>query len=152
MLELVCTPIAVLTILCEDDAVAGDNYSTNVDEWSAPPQSTGTLYVESRFSMFDLIKITSRKTSAKFITFYFRIPPVEQYKKESDCDVVDKLRGTLKTQAQARSTPAPVFAYKRTQYHDVHVSYEFGLENDAKKCIQSVSDLYSKLKESRKEK
>jgi len=35
--------------------------------------------VQSRFFMHDLIKITSRKSSAKIITFYFRIPIFKEY-------------------------------------------------------------------------
>ena len=35
--------------------------------------------VQSRFFMHDLIKITSRKSSAKIITFYFRIPQFGEY-------------------------------------------------------------------------
>jgi hypothetical protein len=29
--------------------------------------------------MYDLIKITSRKSSAKIITFYFRVPLIAEY-------------------------------------------------------------------------
>lgn len=29
--------------------------------------------------MYDLIKITSRKSSAKIITFYFRVPLIQEY-------------------------------------------------------------------------
>jgi len=35
--------------------------------------------IESRFLMYDLIKITSRKSSAKIITFYFRVPLMPEY-------------------------------------------------------------------------
>ena len=35
--------------------------------------------LESRFLMYDLIKITSRKSSTKIITFYFRIPLFQDY-------------------------------------------------------------------------
>ena len=35
--------------------------------------------LESRFLMHDLIKITSRKSSSKIITFYFRIPLFTEY-------------------------------------------------------------------------
>jgi hypothetical protein len=35
--------------------------------------------IESRFLMFDLIKITSRKSSSKIITFYFRLPLIAEY-------------------------------------------------------------------------
>lgn len=35
--------------------------------------------MESRFLMHDLIKITSRKSSSKIITFYFRIPTIDEY-------------------------------------------------------------------------
>jgi len=36
-------------------------------------------FIQSRFFMHDLIKITSRKSSAKIITFYFRIPQFGEY-------------------------------------------------------------------------
>lgn len=35
--------------------------------------------IQSRFFMHDLIKITSRKSSSKIITFYFRIPKFGEY-------------------------------------------------------------------------
>jgi hypothetical protein len=33
----------------------------------------------SRFYMHDLIKITSRKSTTKIITFYYRVPNIEEY-------------------------------------------------------------------------
>jgi hypothetical protein len=38
--------------------------------------------IESRFLMYDLIKITSRKSSSKIITFYFRVPLHSDYNSE----------------------------------------------------------------------
>ncbi len=35
--------------------------------------------LQSRFFMYDLIKITSRKSTTKIITFYFRIPKIVDY-------------------------------------------------------------------------
>ena len=42
-------------------------------------KSMAVAILESRFLMHDLIKITSRKSSAKIITFYFRIPLFGEY-------------------------------------------------------------------------
>lgn len=36
-------------------------------------------YLLSRFHMHDLTKITSRKSTTKVITFYFRIPTLPEY-------------------------------------------------------------------------
>ena len=35
--------------------------------------------LQSRFFMYDLIKITSRKSTTKIITFYYRIPKKAEY-------------------------------------------------------------------------
>jgi hypothetical protein len=42
-------------------------------------QGSSIALIESRFMMYDLIKITSRKSSAKIITFYFRVPLMQEY-------------------------------------------------------------------------
>lgn len=55
----------------EKEAKIGGSPSKN-------PQGPVAL-IESRFLMYDLIKITSRKSSAKIITFYFRIPLIQEY-------------------------------------------------------------------------
>ena len=41
------------------------------------PQAYAVL--QSRFFMYDLIKITSRKSTTKIITFYYRIPKKAEY-------------------------------------------------------------------------
>lgn len=43
--------------------------------------------IQSRFFMHDLIKITSRKSSAKIITFYFRIPRFGDYDQQYFVDL-----------------------------------------------------------------
>jgi len=58
---------------------------SNVDEWDSmdfdelQAKKEPHFFLESRYMMHDLIKITSRKSSAKIITFYFRIPPYPEY-------------------------------------------------------------------------
>lgn len=37
------------------------------------------MYVDSWYTMYDLVKITSRKNSGCIITFYFRIPTFKEY-------------------------------------------------------------------------
>ena len=39
----------------------------------------GYAVLQSRFFMYDLIKITSRKSTTKIITFYYRIPKKAEY-------------------------------------------------------------------------
>lgn len=43
-------------------------------------ESYGVL--QSRFFLHDLIKITSRKSTTKIITFYYRIPKLKDYQPE----------------------------------------------------------------------
>jgi prephenate dehydratase len=48
----------------------------------------------SRFYMHDLTKITSRKSTTKVITFYFRIPTFAEYKQTEnllETDLVQKI-------------------------------------------------------------
>lgn len=89
--------------------------------------------------MHDLIKITSRKSSTKIITFYFRIPFFQEY---SDINLETDVVGML-DKKPAQKYP---FAFKRKNYKEVSISFEFGDEEEAKKCISIVSDLYKKLK------
>ena len=42
------------------------------------------------------------------------------------------------------------FAFRRNEYEEVSMSFEFDREEDAKLCIQSVSSLYKKLKDYQK--
>lgn len=54
------------------------------DKGSSPSkkQIVPLALIESRFLMYDLIKITSRKSSSKIITFYFRVPLLADYNAE----------------------------------------------------------------------
>lgn len=60
--------------------------------------------------MQDLIKITSRRTTTKIITFYFRIPKLDEYKssKISEEDLLSK-----------RPYPGYPFATKRQHFEEV---------------------------------
>jgi hypothetical protein len=66
--------------------------------------------------MQDLIKITSRRTTTKIITFYFRIPKLEEYKssKISEDDLLAK-----------RPYAGYPFATKRKYFEEVQMSFEF---------------------------
>ena len=93
--------------------------------------------------MHDLIKITSRKSSAKIITFYFRIPQYSEYNTEVfESDIVSFI-----------DQKPPVkyhFAFKRKAFSEVSVSFEFSQEDESKQCISIVSSLYKKLKNSKR--
>lgn len=58
-------------------------HPTSKDRGSTPGKNKGNAssvaLIESRFLMYDLIKITSRKSSSKIITFYFRVPLHTEY-------------------------------------------------------------------------
>ena len=49
------------------------------------------MYVDSRYTMYDLVKITSRKNSASVITFYFRTPKYKDYNKGLEDMFLEKL-------------------------------------------------------------
>lgn len=95
--------------------------------------------IESRFLMHDLIKITSRKSSTKIITFYFRIPYFSDYSPEM-------LEHNVVEQLDMKPPTKYPFAFKRSNYKEVSISFEFGNEEEAKACINQVSQLYKKLK------
>lgn len=108
--------------------------------------------------MHDLIKITSRKSSAKIITFYFRIPQFGEYNanyyktvelNEENGDVLQQ-NTILSTYNQNPNIPYQ-FAYKRKKYHEVKMGFEFKTEEEARDCIERVSILYKRLKNSYKE-
>ena len=42
------------------------------------------------------------------------------------------------------------FAFKRNEFEEVSMSFEFEREEDAKECINSVSSLYKQLKDQQK--
>ena len=111
--------------------------------------------------MHDLIKITSRKSSAKIITFYFRIPQFGEYNQnffhalelgqmsenqppqtKDENIILDSYNGNPKIYYQ--------FAYKRKKYQEVKMGFEFPTEDEARDCIERVSVLYKRLKNSYK--
>ena len=114
--------------------------------------------IQSRFFMHDLIKITSRKSSAKIITFYFRIPQFGEYnqsyfsaleaQKEDDGQTPPE-NVILDTYNQNPLVPYQ-FAYKRKKYQEVKMAFEFKNEEEARDCIERVSILYKRLKNSYK--
>ena len=94
--------------------------------------------------MYDLIKITSRKTTTKIITFYFRIPKLKDYPvgELEKPDILDRLN--------CKPSTKYAFAFKRSEYQEVSMSFEFEQEEHAKNCISNVSNLYKKLKNTQK--
>lgn len=96
--------------------------------------------LQSRFYMYDLIKITSRKSTTKIITFYFRIPKLAEY------PVAELEKPDILTRLNCKPSTNYAFAFKRKEYEDVSMSFEFELEEQAKMCIVNVSNLYKKLK------
>ena len=108
------------------------------------PLKSGSVYatLQSRFFMYDLIKITSRKSTSKIITFYFRIPKLEEY----DAQILEQ-RDIL-SRLNSKPQISYAFAFKRQEFEETSMSFEFELEKDAKMCIASVSSLYKQLKDS----
>mgnify|MGYP007125209191 FL=1 len=108
--------------------------------------------VQSRFFMHDLIKITSRKSSAKIITFYFRIPQFGEYNSQyyeqlevEPEEAGQKVNVILNAYNQNPAVPYQ-FAYKRKKYQEVKMGFEFKSEEQARDCIERVSILYKRLK------
>ena len=114
--------------------------------------------------MHDLIKITSRKSSAKIITFYFRIPQFGEYnsnyyKSVEYNEEVETLQpgdtpsssNTILSTYNQNPNISYQFAYKRKKYHEVKMGFEFKTEEEARDCIERVSILYKRLKNSYKE-
>lgn len=75
-------------------------------------------YIDSRFTMYDLVKITSRKNSASVITFYFRISKSNDY----------------------------IFAHKRKDYIEIWLVVKFENPEIAHQWIQKVSHQYKAFK------
>lgn len=94
--------------------------------------------------MYDLIKITSRKSTTKIITFYFRIPKLAEY------PAADLEKPEVVLRLNAKPPTKYAFAFKRKEFEDVSMSFEFEQEEMAKSCIAYVSNLYKKLKNSQK--
>lgn len=112
--------------------------------------------------MHDLIKITSRKSSAKIITFYFRIPQFGEYnanyyrtveynEERSDAGEGPATSNTILSTYNQNPNIQYQFAYKRKKYHEVKMGFEFKTEEEARDCIERVSILYKRLKNSYKE-
>jgi len=76
--------------------------------------------------MYDLIKITSRKQTTKVITFYYRIPKFAEYDSSTleQADMASKLNQKPQTRY--------LFAFRRTEFEEVSMSFEFEREEDAK--------------------
>lgn len=81
--------------------------------------------------MHDLVKITSRKTQTKVITFYFRIPTYPEYAQSEE--KLQEANAELFTATKPRSDYE--FAYKRANFEDVSMSFMFDEEDGAKSCI-----------------
>ena len=91
--------------------------------------------------MHDLIKITSRKSTTKIITFYFRIPKLAEYSSGVYKDDGGRLILELDTVGTLGKKPAVkyAFAFKRNLYEEVSLTFEFNEEERAKECINVVS-------------
>lgn len=79
--------------------------------------------------MYDLIKITSRKSTTKIITFYYRIPKKSEYDERVLED--NSMINSLNRKPQC----SYLFAFKRAEFEEVSMSFEFEREDDAKECI-----------------
>mmetsp|Transcript_24331 Transcript_24331/g.21593 ORF Transcript_24331/g.21593 Transcript_24331/m.21593 type:complete len:131 (-) Transcript_24331:213-605(-) len=69
------------------------------------------MYIDSRYTMYDLVKITSRKNSANVITFYFRTPKYRDYNK--------RLEGMFLERLNTKPSPNYIFACKRKSYIEI---------------------------------
>lgn len=96
------------------------------------------MYIDSRYTMYDLVKITSRKNSASVITFYFRIPKFKEYNLKLEEMFLEKIN----------EKPADnyIFAHKRKSYIEICVVVQFENSEVAHQCIKKVSHLYKVLK------
>ena len=68
-------------------------------------------YIDSRYTMYDLVKITSRKNSGNMITFYFRIPEYKEYNKALEGDFLAKV--------DQKPSQDYIFAHKRKFYVEI---------------------------------
>jgi hypothetical protein len=96
------------------------------------------MYVDSRYTLYDLVKITSRKNSASMITFYFRIPKFEEYKLQLEDNLLDNI--------DKKPSSDYMFAHKRKNYVEICLVIEFDNSDRAHECIKKVSHLYKVLK------
>lgn len=65
------------------------------------------MYVDSRYTMYDLIKITSRRNSGNVITFYFKTPEFDDYNIELEDKFLERIN--------EKPSDDYVFAHKRTK-------------------------------------
>lgn len=135
--NILITPFTVAIIQKTSDQNNGQYPAVRNPQDEALPFAV----LQSRFYMYDLIKITSRKSTTKIITFYYRIPKKEEYD-ETVLEEPNMLQNLNKN--------PPInyqFAFKRNEFEEVSMSFEFEREEDAKECINSVSSLYKQLKD-----
>lgn len=85
--------------------------------------------LESRFLMYDLIKITSRKSSSKIITFYFRIPLLQDYN-------FQVLEQNIIQQLDQKPTIKYQFAFKRKVSH---IKYHNPFHRTSKRCLSVLN-------------
>lgn len=98
------------------------------------------MYVDSRYTMYDLVKITSRKNSGSVITFYFRTPKFPEYNTKLENDFLKNLN--------RKPAPDYIFAHRRKEYIEIWVVVKFESSEVAHQWIQKVSHLYKYLKHS----
>ena len=96
------------------------------------------MYVDSRYTMYDLVKITSRKNSGSMITFYFRTPKFKDYNLSGEDMFLEKLN--------KKPSANYIFAHKRKNYIEIWVVVKFENAEVAHQWIQKVSHLYKVLK------
>jgi hypothetical protein len=78
----------------------------------------------SRFFMHDLIKITSRRSTTKVITFYYRIPKYEEYTQNEQA-----LEADITNRLFLKPAIPYTFAFKRDRFEEVSMSFEFDNED-----------------------
>lgn len=69
------------------------------------------MYIDSRYTMYDLVKITSRKNLGNVITFYFRIPKITEYNQELEVDFLETIN--------EKPSEDYIFAHKRKSYIEI---------------------------------
>lgn len=96
------------------------------------------MYIDSRYTMYDLVKITSLKNSNSVITFYFRTPNFSEYNLHLEDMFLENLN--------EKPSADYIFAHKRKSYIEICVVVMFENSEVAHKCIKKVSHLYKILK------
>lgn len=72
------------------------------------------------------------------ITFYFKLPLWQDYKSDNEDELL--------AHVDKKPSSDYIFASDRKECIDVSVVFDFDTEEMAKKCINTVSDLYKDLK------